>query len=698
MIAVSLVAMTILAADPAMYAGVGRVVITPDEPMWMAGYASRTTPSEGKIHDLYAKALAIRDSAGQVSVIVTTDLLGIPATVAHATADLAKQRFNFPRERLMLTASHTHCGPVVRDGLLGMYALDPAEAEKVTAYTTRLPELLADAIGQAIESLEPALFTYGVGEAGFAGNRRQYSLGGVGNAENPIGPVDHDVPVLAARRPDGTLKALVFGYACHNTTLGFQQFCGDYAGFAQAFLEETLPDTTALFAAGCGGDQNPLPRRTLELAQLYGDELGAAVLRVLERDMQPVHGPVRAVYEEIALPLSEPPTREQLEAQAKASDVYIQRRAQLLLQTLDTEGALSTTYPYPVQVWQFGNSLQMTALAGEAVVDYALRLKHEFGGDRHFVIAYANDVFAYIPSLRVLREGGYEGESSMIYYGLYGPWAPQVEETIINAVHALSDRKPLINLRDREAVQARKPLLIAHRGGVVGEGVPECSRAALHAAIVHGYDMVELDVQETRDGFPVVFHDSTLERAAGLEKQIKDMSLLEVEQVRFTANGESIMSLDDALAICAQYKLGVMLDIKAGSSDTFFRRIRGLVQKHELVNATMCINARPEITEALGDLIVSRMPGEVIKDVQAGGKPDLSGRLWFGQPKHLPDDLVPALRELGALVIPAINTFRYDASTHRAQAEADIERMRTADVDGFQIDSVYQDLFANPAP
>ena len=639
--ALFLVAMGLLTANPAMQIGTGRVVITPAEPMWMAGYASRTAPSDGKLHDLFAKAFAIEDEAGQRSVIVTTDLLGIPAVVAHSTAEEVQRRYGIPRERLMLTASHTHCGPVVRDGLLSMYALDDAEAGKVKAYTDALPVKLADAVGLALDDLEPAHLQWGIGSAGFAANRRKLTLGGADNAENPIGPVDHDVPVLAARRPDGSLKAVLFGYACHNTTLSFQQFCGDYAGFAQAFIEAQLPGTTALFAAGCGGDQNPLPRRTVELAQLYGDELGTGVLRTLSGPMQPVHGPLRAVYEEIPLPLSPPPTREDLEKQTQDSDVYVQRRAQMLLKTLDEKGMLESTYPYPLQVWQFGNSLQLTALAGEAVVDYSLRLKEELGRDRQFVIAYANDVFAYIPSLRVLREGGYEGASSMIYYGLYGPWAPDVEETFMQAAHRLSARKPLVNLHDYESVRARRPLLIAHRGGVVGPGMPECSRAALDAAIVAGYDMVELDVQETRDGFPVVFHDSSLKRACGIKKQLKDMPLLDVERMRYTANDQPIMTLDQALEVCAQYNVGVMLDIKAGGSENYFRRVRGLLQKHELVAATMCINGTPEVATHLGDLIMLRMPDDVAAYIQTGARPEVKGSFWFGSRNTLRPSLSP---------------------------------------------------------
>ena len=53
-----------------------------------------------------------------------------------------------------------------------------------------------------------------------------------------------------------------------------------------------------------------------------------------------------------------------------------------------------------------------------------------------WVAGYANDTMAYIPSLRVLKEGGYEGESAMLYYGRPSPWADTIEEQIVTTVQA----------------------------------------------------------------------------------------------------------------------------------------------------------------------------------------------------------------------------------------------------------------------
>lgn len=425
-------------ASGAIKAGAGRCVITPEQSMWMAGYASRKSPSEGKVHDLWAKALAFEDETGARSVVLTTDLVGIPAALAHQTAALVQENLGIPRERLMITSSHTHCGPVTRDILYDMYGLEGGQAKLVADYTAALPEKFLKAIQEAVDSMEGCTLTYGIGDAGFGKNRRQYTVDGIANGFNPIGPVDHDVPALVARRADGSVKAVLFGYACHNTTLSFQQFCGDYAGFAQIDVEAALPGAVGLFVSGCGADQNPLPRGKVEQAMQYGRELAGAVLGVVNRKGIDVRGPLRCAYKEIPLALSPAPTREQVEARAKSDNVYEQRLARRLLQTLDEKGGLDTIYPYPVQVWQFADSLQLTALAGEVVVDYSHRLKYELGRERQFIIAYANDVCAYIPSLRILKEGGYEGAGAMVYYGFYGPWAPTVEDDIVRTVLELS--------------------------------------------------------------------------------------------------------------------------------------------------------------------------------------------------------------------------------------------------------------------
>ncbi len=429
-------------AEPAWRAGVATVDVTPQDSIWMAGYASRRQPSEGVASPLYAKALAIEDQAGTRAVIVTTDLISIPAALRRQVATAVESQFGVPPAGLLLNCSHTHCGPVVRDDLemSVMYTLTPEQRQRVEDYFAELRGKLIQVIGAAVGGLQPAQLAYSHARCGFAMNRRLPTANGFQNSPYPDGPVDHSVPVLRVESPAGELRAVAFGYACHNTTTGIMQINADYAGVAQTLLEQNHPGVAALFVMGCGGDQNPYPRGQYELAQVHGRTLATAVEAALLPQAVPLRGPLGVAYEEVALPFA-PVTRAELLALRDSRDAYDQRRAEALLKDLDEQGEVRATYPYPVQVLQFGGELTMITLGGEVVIDYALRLKQELGGKQPvWVAGYSNDVMAYIPSERVLAEGGYEGGGAMRYTNLPGPWQAGVEQRIIGTAAELAER------------------------------------------------------------------------------------------------------------------------------------------------------------------------------------------------------------------------------------------------------------------
>jgi len=438
-----------LAAD--FQAGVARVKITPPQPFWMSGYAARTHPSDGIYQDLWAKALALRDDDGHQAVLVTTDLIGLPRAISDEVADRVRTRFKVEREALVLSSSHTHCGPAVRKNLAVLYDFNEEDRRRVDAYGAELVDRLVEVVGKALEDLAPAQLSVGHGSVGFAANRRGFTPEGVRIGVNPNGPVDHDVPVLKVAGKNGSLRAVLFGYACHNTTLGgdFYKIGGDYAGFAQAELEQAHPGAIALFMMLCGGDQNPNPRGTLEHAQQYGQALAAEVGRVLGTKLLPVRPPIRTAQEVVALDFA-PHTRATFEQEAAGTDVFRQRRARLMLAACD-EGKPVRQTPYPVQAVRLGGDLTLLALGGEPVVDYALRAKRELAGENLIVAGYCNDVMCYIPSRRVLQEGGYEAVDNMIYYGQPGPFTESVEETVFAALRRVAERVGVVAPRSAAA-------------------------------------------------------------------------------------------------------------------------------------------------------------------------------------------------------------------------------------------------------
>jgi neutral ceramidase len=427
-----------LAASGADFeAGTARAKITPEGPFWMSGYAARTHRSEGVLQELWAKALALRDPQGHELVLITTDLIGIPHDLSERVLERAGKEFGLGRSNLILSCSHTHCGPAVGRNLRVLFDFGPEDERQVEDYSTQLGDKLVRIIGEARLNRAAALLTFGQGNTGFAINRRQTTPKGFAIGVNTNGPVDHSVPVLRVASPEGQLRAILFGYACHNTTLGgdFYKINGDYAGQAQSILEQAHPGVTALFMMLCGGDQNPNPRGTPDLARQHGEALAREVERVLGLDLRPVRPPILCASETIALQLA-PHTREQFERELQGPDKFRERRARIMLSAYAAGNPVKEV-PYPVQAVRFNRDLTLVTLGGEVVVDYVLRAKREFPSENLVVAGYCNDVMCYIPSERVLKEGGYEPVDSMIYYGMPGPFAAGIEGNILGAIARL---------------------------------------------------------------------------------------------------------------------------------------------------------------------------------------------------------------------------------------------------------------------
>jgi hypothetical protein len=429
-------------AEAAWKAGVAKTIITPDTYMAMSGYGGRDLPAESKLTDLWAKAAALEDGNGNRGVIITLDLVGIDRRLSQAICNSLRDKYGLERAQIAICTSHTHTGPVVGMNLGPLHYLIQTKEQQVLIdeYAVTLQSKIVAVVGEALADVRPGQLTWGTGTASFAVNRREntpYDKAAEWRTAGTLkGPIDHDVPVLAIHGEEGELRGVVFGYACHSTTLSFRQWSGDYPGFAQIELEKQHPGCVAMFWAGCGADQNPLPRSTIELAQHYGRRLADAVDSVLlTTALLPLPDRLTTSYTEIDLPLAALPTKEQLEADTQSDNRYVVSRGKMLLEQLAAGKPLSATYPYPVQTWQFGDDVQFVTLGGEVVVDYAVRLKAELKGTKTWVAGYSNDVMAYIPSRRVLTEGGYEGGGAMIYYGLPTVWAPEVENAIVAEVH-----------------------------------------------------------------------------------------------------------------------------------------------------------------------------------------------------------------------------------------------------------------------
>jgi neutral ceramidase len=434
--------------------GVASIKITPEEPVWLAGYASRTAPSNGVDTDIFAKALSLDDGRGGRVVIVTLDLAQIPRSLRDHVETQAGAALGLKPHEILLNASHTHSAPqMFADRMRTERAFSrhakPADLEAVDRYVAFVRRAVVDAVGESLKTPLPARLEFGQARAGFAMNRRQPDgKGGYSNNPNPTGPVDHDVPVLKVTGADGKIRAVLFGYACHNTVLNGSKVSGDYAGHAQKFLEESYAGATALFMTGCAGDQNPYPRRGMvpgrsidQLVQDHGRALANAVSTAINAPLRELHPPLRAALEWVPLDYDALSSDALAAYQKSEHTPPVLQRAEALRRQLE-QGQRPGALPCPVQVVRLGKELTLVAIGGEVVVDYSLRLKRELQGPAAvWVAGYSNDVFGYLGSRRVIQEGGYEGGGANTRILNHpGPFTLDAEEKIVGKVHELNRR------------------------------------------------------------------------------------------------------------------------------------------------------------------------------------------------------------------------------------------------------------------
>lgn len=414
--------------------GIARKNITPQTPVWMAGYSSRTSPSEGKIHDLWAKALFMEDANGNRSVLITMDLLGLPKDFSDALRTKIKQEYGLDKSQIVLSCSHTHSGPVVSRALKYIYPMGEDDWKNVDQYTAQLEKMLFELVGESMKNIKPAKIYTKNGIARFQVNRRNNKENQLTPVTSLNGPNDYSVPVLKVEGLDNRLIAILFGYACHPTTLSINEFSGDYAGFAQIELEKLYPGAVAMFFQGAGADQNPLPRRTIPLAVQYGKQLAASVEAVLSDKMDLQESVLVNKYNEVDLPFDTPLSMQEMQEISKGND-YQARWASGMIEEFKKNDTFIKSYPFPIQYWKIGN-LPLFVMGGEVVISYAIRLKELYGQDA-FVMAYSNDIVSYIPSPIILEEGGYEGDTSQRVYGMPAKWDKSIESLILEGYKKL---------------------------------------------------------------------------------------------------------------------------------------------------------------------------------------------------------------------------------------------------------------------
>lgn len=438
-------ALTIISHNNAVVAewkaGVSSIKITPQESVWMAGYGARTQPSQGIVSDLHVKALALADNTGKKIVIVTSDLVGFYLEFTDSIAEAIRIKYGIPRDAILFNVSHTHCGPEIRQIRMPEIA-SPEIKQRNGEYTQFLSTQFVAVISKALENMKDAEVSFSSLRATpFAVSRRLPAETGIQYRSTPSsfytrGDRDDVVPVLRVMDTDRNVMAFLFGYACHPITLGFDYISADYPGFAQQYVEEAFPGAVAMFVQGCAGELVPNSRYTVEYAQGHGRALADAVIKSHELSSVPLKGPVGFAYEKVTLHFVPLPEKSVLEQNLKSRNQYAHAKAQFVLARMEKNEPIDMTLVCPVQAFSFGKELTISAIGGETTTGYSVRTKAETPGDFVWVAGYSNNIFGYLPTYKILKEGGYESSER---YTL-GPFTDDVEERVMSGLKRVIEK------------------------------------------------------------------------------------------------------------------------------------------------------------------------------------------------------------------------------------------------------------------
>lgn len=387
-------------------AGVAKTDITPPVGEHMWGYGGRKAPATGMWDPLYARVLVL-ETGDQRLAIVELDLGRVfgPASIQKIRDD-AKQSSGI--SYVLITAIHTHSGPVVEDRY----------ESGTPAWETAAIAKIGEAIRQAHEHAVDARLGTGYGVASIAHNRlRDEPDGSVTwfqtNATMvPTAPVDPTVSVLRIDTAAGRPLAILVNYACHPVIFGPDnlKYSADFVGVMADKVEAAFDaKPMCMYLQGGDGDLNPyyavtpLEQDAVGRRNWTGETLAKEVIRVAQSVETKADPSPNLEFAEDSLPMKARWSLEKYKPYvlksegAWAADEYIRQMSAPKL---------------PVATVLIDKRIAIMTMPGEPFVQFQEDWRRRCPVPDAFFIGYANAHWDYFPTIRQASIGGYGAASS----------------------------------------------------------------------------------------------------------------------------------------------------------------------------------------------------------------------------------------------------------------------------------------------
>ncbi len=431
-----------------------KVNITPPVGIDLIGFWDRKNPSIGIHDDLYSRALVLDDGEKEIALI-TADLLAVSSNFVASLREMVKERTGIAEKNILFATTHTHSGPST-----DIPRKDPPPDQ---AWLSVLKRKIAGVAYLAWKNKRGAQLGFGQSRLeGLSVNRRERtSEGEIILGSNPEGEIDYTLGVIGIKDTSGNPRGALMNYACHPVVLGYDNLLisADYPGYATEMLERIKGEGfIAMFTNGATGDINPRDAlKGFEEARRMGQIIGAESFKILERISFTSDIKLDIESESLELPLNPLPTLEIAERmveerreeanklEKEGADKLHQKLAWYKLnwaeQVLELvkSGKRVVKVPFEVQVITLGDTM-LIALPGEAFVKLGLEIKERLERYPTLLIGYANGCIGYIPSPEAYEQGGYEVETSYMFYQMPAGLSPEAWNMIKDTAIHLADK------------------------------------------------------------------------------------------------------------------------------------------------------------------------------------------------------------------------------------------------------------------
>lgn len=428
-------------------------VMTPDRPVFMHGFGARTSKSEGVHDQLYVKAAMLE--ANKTLLLLTIDALGADRSFVLGVKEALKETFGLEHHEVLINFSHTHHS-VFLTGLdtehrRGAYSIAQegwTDNDEELDYTEdeALFRFMRDTILRMTEycrnHLVPGELSIGRGFSDFAVSRRKPDgKGGVSWSPYVDGSIDKELLVMKLTDAAGAVKGISYNYGCHTTSMGSDNMLlsNDFAGRTSRVLEETYPGAAVLFLQGCAGELKPRKSaegtrfKSLTIAEMEeaGTDLAQDVIRIMEQaPFQTVHCSFRTALADPLLYTEQTPAAfyEPIASNPDYNSFY--RNAAIRTIQAIKDGTIKDRIPHYISIWKLDDRHRIVSMEGEVSTEYSLLIKKLFADDTTLALGYTNGVYCYIPTRKMIGEGGYESDCNF-FFDMRGPFVPEIEDIIV---------------------------------------------------------------------------------------------------------------------------------------------------------------------------------------------------------------------------------------------------------------------------